>query len=78
MGGLIGMVVSGQPGCRSPCPFGVWCSMTWAPALQWSAIARIGAVSGAGWSFHVPCKEGAEALRAISLGFGPHSDAQWM
>jgi predicted alpha/beta hydrolase len=30
MGGLIGMVVSGQPGCRSPCPFGVWCSMTWA------------------------------------------------
>ena len=29
MGGLIGMAVCGQPGCRCLCRCAAWCSMTW-------------------------------------------------
>jgi pimeloyl-ACP methyl ester carboxylesterase len=77
MGGLIGMVVSGQPGLPLPVPVRRLVLNDVGPALQWSAIARIGTYLGQGGPF-MSLQEGAEALRAISLGFGPHSDAQWM
>jgi len=47
------------------------------PAIEFSALARIGGYVGqpAHWQ---TVDEAADALRAISLGFGPHTREQWL
>jgi len=47
------------------------------PAIEFAALARIGQYLGAQahWS---SVDEAADALRAISLGFGPHTREQWL
>ena len=77
MGGLIGLVLCGQSSLPLPVPVRRLVLNDVGPALQWSAIARIGGYLGLGESF-ATLEEAAQALRAISLGFGPHSPAQWL
>ena len=89
MGGLIGLVVCGQPGlpmplsAASPGLDGTPLSVRRlvlndvGPAIEWEAIARIGSYLGRGGPFDT-LTDAAEALRLISLGFGRHTAAQWL
>ena len=77
MGGLIGLALCGQPGLPLPVPVRRLVLNDVGPALQWSAIARIGGYLGLGGPF-ASLDEAANALWAISQGFGPHSTAQWL
>ena len=47
------------------------------PALQWQAIERIGAYLGQAGQFS-SVQAAADAMWAISEGFGPHTPAQWL
>ncbi len=73
MGGLIGMGLASLP--DSPIARLVLNDV--GPAIEYAALARIGTYLGmpAHWK---TMDEAADALRAISLGFGPHSREEWM
>ncbi len=73
MGGLIGLGVAGLKG--SPVRRLVLNDV--GPVIQWEAIRRIGGYLGqpAHWA---TVEEAADALQAISQGFGPHTRAQWI
>jgi len=73
MGGLIGIGLAALPGS----PIGALVLNDVGPVVEWSAIQRIGAYVGqpARWASE---DEAADALWAISQGFGAHSRAQWL
>ena len=73
MGGLIGMGLASLPG--SPVARLVLNDV--GPVIEWSSLQRIGAYLGvpARWSSE---DAAADALWAISQGFGPHTRAQWL
>jgi pimeloyl-ACP methyl ester carboxylesterase len=73
MGGLIGMGLAALP--DSPIRKLVLNDV--GPAIEYPALARIGTYLGmpVHWA---SMDEAAEALRAISLSFGPHSREEWM
>ena len=73
MGGLIGMALASLPDS----PIGRLVLNDVGPTIEYAALARIGTYLGvpAHWS---SLDEAAEALRAISQGFGPHSRAEWL
>ncbi|RRD57687.1 alpha/beta hydrolase [Comamonadaceae bacterium OH2545_COT-014] len=77
MGGLIGMTVAGAPGLPLPVPVRRLVLNDVGPRVEWVALARIGQYLGKTGPF-ATVEEGAAALRAISTGFGPHSDAEWL
>ena len=77
MGGLIGMVVCGQPGLLLPVPVRRLVLNDVGPALAWQALLRIGAYLGQAGSFET-VQDAADAMWAISSGFGPHTPAQWL
>lgn len=77
MGGLIGMVVCGQPGLPLPVPVRKLVLNDVGPALQWGAIQRIGAYLGQAGHFDT-LQEAADAMWTISSSFGPHTPAQWL
>jgi pimeloyl-ACP methyl ester carboxylesterase len=77
MGGLIGMVVAGQPGLPLPCPVRRMVLNDVGPVLQWEALQRIGSYVGNTGRF-ATVQEAADALWALSTGFGPHTPAQWL
>ena len=77
MGGLIGMVVCGQPGLPLPVPVRRLVLNDVGPALQWQAIQRIGAYLGQAGHFNT-VQEAADAMWTISQSFGPHTPEQWM
>lgn len=77
MGGLIGMVVCGQPGLPLPAPVRKLVLNDVGPTLQWQAITRIGAYLGAAGHFN-SVQEAADAMWVISESFGPHTPAQWL
>ncbi|MCS4510578.1 alpha/beta fold hydrolase [Xylophilus ampelinus] len=76
MGGLIGMVVAGQPGLPVPVPVRRMVLNDVGPAIEWDAVQRISAYLGVSMVF-ASAEEGAAALRAVSRGFGPHADDEW-
>ena len=77
MGGLIGLVVCGQPGLPLPVPVNKLVLNDVGPAIEWLSIVRIGMYLGAPITFDsVP--QAADAMWAISKGFGPHTPAQWL
>ena len=81
MGGLIGMVVCGSaaswsPGMGVPAVHRLVLNDV-GPAIEWPAIMRIGKYLGQAGHFDT-VEEAAEAMRAISSGFGPHTPAQWL
>jgi pimeloyl-ACP methyl ester carboxylesterase len=77
MGGLIGIVVCGQPELPLPVPVRKLVLNDVGPALQWQAILRIGAYLGQAGHFST-VEEAADAMWAISSGFGPHTPEQWL
>ena len=77
MGGLIGMVVSGQPALPLPVPVRKLVLNDVGPALEYSALLRIGTYLGQAGHFNT-VEDAANAMWAISLGFGPHTPDQWL
>jgi pimeloyl-ACP methyl ester carboxylesterase len=104
MGGLIGMVVFGQPGLSSagppqdakaplggsaaraaasvgatflPAPVRKLVLNDVGPAIEWLSIVRIGMYLGAPITFD-SVQQAADAMWAISTGFGPHTPEQWL
>ena len=73
MGGLIGMGLAALP--ESPIRRLVLNDV--GPAIEYAALVRIGGYVGvpAHWK---TLDEAADALRAISLGFGPHTREEWL
>jgi pimeloyl-ACP methyl ester carboxylesterase len=47
------------------------------PAIEWPAIVRIGAYLGQAGEF-TSVQEAADAMWAVSSGFGPHTPEQWL
>ena len=72
MGGLIGLGLASLP--DSPVARLVLNDV--GPAIEYAALARIGTYVGvpAHWK---SLDDAADALRAISLGFGPHTREEW-
>ena len=77
MGGLIGIVVCGQPGLPLPVPVRKLVLNDVGPALEWGAIQRIGAYLGQAGHFDT-LQQAADAMWTISSSFGPHTPAQWL
>lgn len=77
MGGLIGMVVCGQPGLPLPVPVRRLVLNDVGPSLQWEAIVRIGTYIGQTGRFD-SVEQAAAAMWAISTTFGPHTPEQWL
>ena len=77
MGGLIGIVVCGQPGLPLAVPVRKLVLNDVGPALQWQAIERIGAYLGKSGHFNT-VQEAADAMWTISQSFGPHTPEQWL
>ena len=77
MGGLIGMVVCGQPELPLPVTVRKLVLNDVGPALQWQAIQRIGAYLGQAGHFDT-LADAADAMWTISSSFGPHTPVQWL
>ena len=77
MGGLIGLIVCGQPGLPLPAPVNKLVLNDVGPAIEWQSIVRIGTYLGAPVTFD-SLQEGANLMWTISSGFGPHTPEQWL
>lgn len=77
MGGLIGLAVCGQPGLPLPVPVRRLVLNDVGPSIEWRAIQRIGSYLGQAGHFGT-IEEAADAMLAISPGFGPHTTEQWL
>ena len=77
MGGLIGMVICGQPGLPLPAAVHRLVLNDVGPAIEWLSIVRIGMYLGAPITFD-SVQQAADAMWAISTGFGPHTPEQWL
>jgi pimeloyl-ACP methyl ester carboxylesterase len=76
MGGLIGMVLAGQPGLPLPAPIRRLVLNDVGPAISWSAVQRMQAYVGQFGQFR-DLDEAAAVLRALSQGFGPVPADVW-
>ena len=86
MGGLIGIVVAGTPRAAAPglppgvellAPVRKLVLNDVGPAIEWPAIVRIGMYLGQAGEFE-SVQLAADAMWAISTGFGPHTPVQWL
>jgi pimeloyl-ACP methyl ester carboxylesterase len=77
MGGLIGMVVAGQPDLPLPVPVRRLVLNDVGPTMQWQALQRIGEYLGRPVQFS-SVQQAADALWAVSSSFGPHTPEQWL
>jgi pimeloyl-ACP methyl ester carboxylesterase len=77
MGGLIGMVMCGQPDLPLPVQVRKLILNDVGPTLEWSAIQRIGLYLGKAGQFD-SVQLAADALWTISSSFGPHTSEQWL
>ena len=77
MGGLIGMVICGQPDLPLPVQVRKLILNDVGPAIEWLAIQRIGQYLGKSGQFE-SVQQAANAMWAISSGFGPHTQEQWL
>ena len=77
MGGLIGLVLCGQPGLPLPVPVRKLVLNDVGPAIQWQALVRIGTYLGNTGRFD-SVRQAADAMWAISTSFGPHTPEQWL
>jgi pimeloyl-ACP methyl ester carboxylesterase len=77
MGGLIGIVVAGQPGLPLPVPVRKLVLNDVGPTIQFEALQRIGLYLGNAPRF-ASLEQAATAMWAISTSFGPHTPAQWL
>ena len=77
MGGLIGMAVAGNTQLLLPVPVRKLLLNDVGPQLEWLALQRIASYVGKQLRFKTQ-QQAADALRVLSAGFGPHTDAQWL
>ena len=77
MGGLIGMVICGQPGLPLPVPVRKLVLNDVGPAIEWQALQRIGQYLGNAPRF-ASLEQAAQAMWVISTSFGPHTPEQWL
>ena len=81
MGGLIGLLLAGQTALQQATP--TWLPITRlvlndvGPVVAWRFIERLRTYIGQTGHFDSQ-QVGADHLRRISPGFGPHTDAQWL
>lgn len=77
MGGLIGMAVSSLPDGVLALPIRKLVLNDVGPALSFEGLARIGQYVGKSKPFD-SVQAAADAMWAVSSGFGPHTPAQWL
>lgn len=77
MGGLIGMVVSGQPGLPLPAAVRRLVLNDVGPAISWAAVQKMQQYAGR-YGRYADLAEAAAAMRALSVGFGPVPDDVWL
>ncbi len=77
MGGLIGLSLAGLPQLPLPTPMHRLVLNDVGPAVQWSALQRIGQYLGKSGPY-ASVEEGAADMRVLSAGFGPHTDSEWL
>ena len=77
MGGLIGLSVAGLPQLPLPAPVRKLVLNDVGPTVQWPALQRIGRYLGQPVVYET-VEQGAAAMRALSPGFGPHTDDEWL
>ena len=77
MGGLIGMALCGTPNLALPVPVRRLVLNDVGPVIQWQSLERIAAYLGKTMRFD-SLEQAADALWAISSGFGPHTRQQWL
>ena len=81
MGGLIGLLLAGQTALQQATP--TWVPITRlvlndvGPVVAWRFIERLRTYIGQTGQFDT-LQAGADHLRRISPGFGPHTDDQWL
>ena len=81
MGGLMGILLAGQTALQQATP--TWVPITRlvlndvGPVVAWRFIERLRTYIGQTGHFDT-LQDGADHLRRISPGFGPHTDAQWL
>ena len=76
MGGLIGMVLAGQAGLPLPAPIRRFVLNDVGPAITWSAVERMQTYVGQ-YGQYRDLDEAADALWALSQGFGPVPADLW-
>ena len=77
MGGLIGIGVAGTPKLPLPAPVRRLVLNDVGPVIEWKSIERIQAYIGQTGRFE-SVRQAADAMWAVSKGFGPHTPEQWM
>ena len=77
MGGLIGIIVCGQPDLLPAVPMRKLVLNDVGPSIQWSAVVRIGTYLGQSGQFN-SVQDAADAMWAVSTSFGPHTPEQWL
>ena len=77
MGGLIGMVLAGQPGLPLPAPIRRLVLNDVGPAITWASVERMQQFVGRSGSFATLVEAAAE-LRRLSAGFGPVPEDIWL
>lgn len=77
MGGLIGLVICGQPDLQAAVKVRRLVLNDVGPVIQWQALQRIGQYLGETGRFS-SVEQAADAMRLISTTFGPHTPAQWL
>jgi pimeloyl-ACP methyl ester carboxylesterase len=76
MGGLIGMVLAGQPQLPLPSPIAHLVLNDVGPAISWSSVQRMQQFVGKAGRFD-GLSQAAAYLREVSQGFGPVPDDIW-
>jgi pimeloyl-ACP methyl ester carboxylesterase len=77
MGGLIGMVVCGMADLPLPVPVRRLVLNDVGPALEWTALQRIGEYLGHTGRFK-SVQQAADLMWTVSSSFGPHSSDEWL
>ena len=77
MGGLIGMVLAGQPGLPLPAPIRRLVLNDVGPAITWSSVQRMQTYVGQ-YGQYRDLAEAAADLRRLSAGFGPVPEDVWL
>jgi len=77
MGGLIGMVMAGQPGLPLPVALRRLVLNDVGPAISWSSVAYMQQYVGR-YGQYKDLSEAAAAMRILSRGFGPVPDDVWL
>ncbi len=77
MGGLIGMVLAGQPQLPLPAPIRRLVLNDVGPAITWASVQNMQAFVGR-YGRYADLAQAAAALRALAPGFGPVPEGIWL